>query len=249
VIAALVAYALSYSSWKRFFIALPVLTAVMSIGIFLNESGGQLLFVDDHAMFIFRLKLLKENFPSIPFWSPLWNGGFDARDFFATGALNAFFLASPLVYLFPVESVYNFIIAGLLFVLVPAATYLAARLLTFERAVAAVSAVVAMSSSLFWYRWGLKYGTVGFIVSTSLMPLTIACLTRFLYQNALTWREISLFVLTSTLMLLWSPSGLALLPLGLIALPKVTTLLRSRRHLITIFVILALNLPWMTMMW
>jgi hypothetical protein len=59
VIAALVAYALSYSSWKRFFIALPVLTAVMSIGIFLNESGGQLLFVDDHAMFIFRLKLLK----------------------------------------------------------------------------------------------------------------------------------------------------------------------------------------------
>lgn len=249
VIAALIAYALSYSSWKRFFIALPVLTSLMSIGIFLKESGGHLLFVDDHAMFIFRLNLLKENFPSIPFWSPLWNGGFDARDFFATGALNAFFLASPLVYLFPVESVYNVIIAGLLFVLVPGATYLAARLLTFERAVAAVSAVVAMSSSLFWYRWGLKYGTVGFIVSTSLMPLTVACLTRFLHQNVLTWREIFLFVLTSTLMLLWSPSGLALLPLGLIALPKVPTLLRSRRHLITLVVILALNLPWMTMMW
>jgi hypothetical protein len=249
VIAAVVAYALSYSSWKRFFIALPVLTSLISIGTFLKESSGQLLFVDDHAMFIFRLKLLKENFPSIPFWSPLWNAGFDARDFFATGALNAFLLASPLVYLFPVESVYNFIIAGLLFVLTPAATYLAARLLTFERAAAAVSAVVAMSSSLFWYRWGLKYGTVGFIVSTSLMPLTIACLIRFLHQNVLTWREISLFVLTSTLMLLWSPSGIALLPLGLIVLPKLPTLLRSRRHIIAIIVILALNLPWMTMMW
>jgi hypothetical protein len=52
---------------------------------------------DDHAMFIFRLKLLRENFPSIPFWSPLWNAGFDARDFFATGALNVFLLAAPLV--------------------------------------------------------------------------------------------------------------------------------------------------------
>lgn len=248
-VASVIAFALSYTSWKRFLVALPLLTSLISIVTFLSESRGELLFIDDHAMFIFRLKLLKENFPFIPFWSPLWNAGIDARDFFATGALNAFLIASPLVYLFPIESVYNVIIAGILFVLVPGVTYLAARLMKSERVVATVSAVIAMSSSLFWYRWALKYGTVGFIVSTSLMPLTIACFVRFVSQSTLSYREIALFVLASTLMLLWSPSGIALLPLALIALPKFRLLFGSRRHLMAITLIVALNLPWMAMMW
>ena len=200
-------------------------------------------------MFIFRLKLLKENFPSIPFWSPLWNGGFDARDFFATGALNAFLIASPLVYPFPIESVYNLIIAGILFVLVPGATYAASRLMNARRVVAAVSAVIAMSTSLFWYRWALKYGTVGFVVSTALMPLTIATLLRFLTRASISYLEIALFVLTTTLTVLWSPSAIALLPLAFLALSKFPALVRSRRHLLTIALILALNLPWMVMMW
>ena len=248
-IAAVVAYAISYTSWRRFFLALPILTSLMSIGTFFSEAAGHILFSDDHAMFIFRLKLLKENFPFIPFWSPLWNGGIDARDFFATGALNAFIIASPLVYLFPIESVYNAIIAGFLFLLVPGATYAAARMMSAERVVAAVSALLAMSSSLFWYRWSLKYGTIGFVVSTGLMPLTIACFSRFINHASLSYREIALLVTTSTLTLLWSPSGIALLPLAFIALPKIRTIGRSRRHLITIVLVVALNLPWMAMMW
>jgi len=150
-VATIVAGALLFVSWRRVVIALPIVTTIWSVWTFLEQSGGSILFVDDHAMFIFRLNLLKENFPSIPFWSPLWNAGIDARDFFATGALNAFVLASPLVYLFPVESVYNIIIAGILFVLVPTSSYLAARVLNAERVVASLAAVLAMSSSLFWY--------------------------------------------------------------------------------------------------
>lgn len=248
-VAALLAYAISYTSWRRFLITLSLITPLMSIVTFFSESAGRILFIDDHAMFIFRLKLLKENFPLIPFWSPLWNGGIDARDFFATGALNAFLLASPLVYLFPIESVYNIIIAAFLFVLVPVSSYAAARLMNAERAVSAVSALIAMSSSLLWYRWALKYGTVGFIVSTGLMPLTITCALRFLTRASLSYREISLLILTTTLTMLWSPSGIALLPIGLIALPRLHMIATSRRHVISIALILALNLPWMTMMW
>lgn len=248
-LAAVVAYAMTYTSWRRFLVALPLITSLLSVVTFFTESAGRLLFSDDHAMFIFRLKLLKENFPFIPFWSPLWNGGFDARDFFATGALNAFLIASPLVYLFPIESVYNLIIAGILFALVPGATYAAARLMNAERVVAAVSAVIAMSSSLFWYRWALKYGTIGFVVSTALMPLTIAYLLRFLTGKTLSLRDITLFALIATLTLLWSPSGIALLPLGLLVLPKLRMIVSSRRHLLTAVIILALNLPWMSMMW
>jgi hypothetical protein len=248
-LAAVGAFAISYASWRRFLIALPLLTSLMSVTTFFSESAGRILFIDDHAMFIFRLKLLKENFPWIPFWSPLWNAGFDARDFFATGALNAFLIASPLVYLFPIESVYNVIIAGFLFFLVPTATYLAARLMSAERVVAAVAATLAMSSSLFWYRWALKYGTIGFVVSTALLPLTVACAIRFLTQRTLSSRESALLVITSTLTLLWSPSGIALLPLGLIALANLKTIVSSRRHLLTILLLVALNLPWMSMMW
>ena len=248
-VATVLAYAISYTSWRRFLVALPLITSFMSIVTFFSESAGGILFIDDHAMFIFRLKLLKENFPLIPFWSPLWNGGIDARDFFATGALNAFLIASPLVYLFPIESVYNIIIAAFLFVLVPGSSYAAARLMNAERAVSAVSALIAMSSSLFWYRWALKYGTVGFIVSTSLMPLTIACALRFLTHASLSYREIALLILTTTLTMLWSPSGIALLPIGLIALPQLHVVAASRRHLIALALIVALNLPWMAMMW
>ena len=249
VIAAIVVAALSYTFWRRFFIALPIFASALSIWTFLSQSGGAILFGDDHAMFIFRLKLLKEHFPSIPFWSPVWNGGIDARDFFATGALNAFILASPLVYLFPVESVYNIIIAGILFVVTPLSGYLAARKCTAEKPAAALAALLAMSSSLFWYRWALKYGTVGFIVSSSLMPLTIAYFVRFISSTTLLWREVAALVAFSTLMLLWSPSGIALLPLAVIALPKVRMIFTERRHLITIILLIALNLPWMAMMW
>lgn len=248
-LAAVVAYAMTYTSWRRFFVALPLITSLLSVVTFFTESAGRLLFSDDHAMFIFRLKLLKENFPFIPFWSPLWNGGFDARDFFATGALNAFLIASPLVHLFPIESVYNLIIAGILFALVPGATYAAAHLMNAERVVAAVSAVIAMSSSLFWYRWALKYGTVGFVVSTGLMPLTVAYLLRFLTRTTLSLRDMALFTLITTLTVLWSPSGIALLPLGLIVIPRLRAILRSRRHVLTVLLIIAINLPWMAMMW
>lgn len=249
LVATFAAGALSFSSWKRPFIILPLITSIASVWTFLSQSNGSLLFVDDHAMFLFRLKLLKENFPSIPFWSPVWNAGIDARDFFATGALNAFILASPLVYLFPVESVYNLIIAGLLFVVVPVSSYAAARTLNAERVTAALTAVVAMSSSLFWYRWALKYGTVGFIVSTSMMPLVIALFLRFVASNNLRWKDVALLVSSATLMLLWSPSGIALLPLALFAVPKLSTILSSRRHLVTVLLLVAINLPWMAMMW
>lgn len=248
-VATAAALAISFMSWKRVLIALPVVTSIWGIWTFLDQSGGALLFVDDHAMFIFRLKLLKENFPSIPFWSPLWNAGIDARDFFATGALNAFLIASPLVYLFPVESVYNIIIAAFLFVVVPLSSYLAARVLNAERVVASLAATLAMSSSLFWYRWALKYGTVGFIVSTSLMPLVVALYLRFISTPAPRWRDIALLAASSTLMLLWSPSGIALLPLALFAIPKLPLIITSRRHLLTLLLIICLNVPWMTMMW
>jgi hypothetical protein len=240
---------LTKKGWKQALQLLPIGASILAIWSFFLRAHGNLLFSDDHAMFLFRLKLLKENFPFIPFWFPMWNGGIDARDFFATGALNAFLLASPLVYTFPVEKVYNLIIALFLWGLVPFSSYLTARKLGSEKTVGCVAALLAMSPALVWYRWTLKYGTVGFMVSAALVPLVLALSIRFISERNLSWRLATAFILTSTLMLLWSPSGMALAPLALIALPRCKWILLSRRHVITLLVLIALNLPWMAMMW
>jgi hypothetical protein len=237
--------ALSRSSWRW----LPILSALLLIWSFFEASGGKLLFMDDHAMFLFRFKLLREHFPLIPFWSPMWNAGIDARDFFATGALNAFLLAAPLFYLFGVEQSYNTVVALFLFGLVPAASYAAGRLLGAGPKTASIAAVLSMCSSLLWYRWALKYGTMGFLVSTALLPLTVALSIRFITSTAPTIKEMALFIVTTTLTILWSLAGVALIPLALIAIPRLPMITRSKRHMVTIALLILLNAPWMAMMW
>jgi hypothetical protein len=233
----------------RWMLALPFMSGALLIWSFFLASDGKLLFSDDHAMFIFRLKLLKENFPSIPFWSPLWNAGFDARDFFATGALNAFFVSMPLIYAASVEAVYPYIIALLVWLLPIACTLGAARLVGFSWLSAAISSTLSVSSTVLWYRWGLKYGTVGFITSAALFPLVLALAFRFIQSLKPRYWECLALCITTTLMLLWSPSGIAALPIALCSAPLLPRLIRSRRHMFTLLLILALNLPWMTMMW
>jgi hypothetical protein len=224
-------------------------SVALLIATFVSESRGELLLADDHAMFLFRLKLLKEHFPFIPFWSPLWNTGFDARDFFATGALNAFLISSPLVYLFPVESVYNVIIIGILWVLVPGCSYAASRILGGNRTASCIAALLACSLSLIWYRWALKYGTIGFITSTGLLPLVVALALRFIESPKPCWRDCLVLALLSTLMFLWSPSVLAVLPLGIVAFLRLPRLIASPRHILTALLLVCLNAPWVSMMW
>lgn len=249
VIGALVMAALLRGWWSSVFLYWPLASAALLIWSFTIASDGNLLFSDDHAMFLFRLKLLKENFPTIPFWSPLWNAGFDARDFFATGALNAFLLGAPLIYLFPIESVYNILIATILWVLLPASVFAGAMLIGISRIGASIAATLSLCSGLFWYRWSLKYGTVGFIVSGALMPLVLGLALRFIEYRRPHKRLCVSLALASSLMLLWSPSGIALLPLALLALPKSRQIFLSKRHMLTLIVLAAINLPWMTMMW
>lgn len=215
---------------------------------FFEVSNGALLFSDDHTMFLFRLALLRDNFPSIPFWSPLWNGGFDARDFFATGALNVFLLSWPILYTLPIELAYNVIVVGILFFLVPFSTWLAASVMELSRRGRICSSILAIASSLFWYRWGLKYGTMGFITSAALAPLVITLGTQLLYDNPVpSLRRVALFVAVTSLMLLWSPSGALLLPF--IFLFVVQFRLPTRLQRIALVALLLINVPWMVMLW
>ena len=194
--------------------------------------------------------LLKQNFPNIPFYYPLWNAGIDARDFFATGTLNVFFLASPLLYSLNLPENYNLIIAYILFLIVPLVIYLAARMQALPRPVPAIASILALSLSLLWYRWALKYGTMGFITTASIIPLNLVLATKILSKDQqITFAQAVLTVVSFTLMLFWSPSGLVFIPIIIVALFKLPSILRKKYTLFIVLALLTINIPWITLFW
>lgn len=218
---------------------------------FFKESKGQLLFSDDHPSFLYRLILLKEHFPKIPFYDVNWNAGYSAREFFASGMLNVFFVNLPLVYLFDLSTydsanIYNFIIIWSYIFVVPWSVFFAARLLGFGYFAAFCSAVLALGPSSGQFEWLLKYGTLGFCFASGLLPLAMVSAYRVAFEE-IKWRDVLLLLLVSFLVLSWSLSFLAFLPLVFLALCNFKTIFApERRFKILMFIILFLliNIPW-----
>ena len=226
------------------------LAIVICIWSFFEISDGRLLFSDDHATFFYRLALLREHFPDIPFYNSLWNGGIDSRDFFATGALNLFLLASPLVYSFELKEVYNLIIVLLLFVFVPLMSVAAARAEKLPAPGPAIAGLLAMTSSLIWYRWALKYGTVGFITSASILPFIIALTANILSRERnLTALQAVLYIVFFSLMLLWSASGIVFIPLIIWSFVHFKRIAVKKYTLIIGVLLILINLPWISVFW
>jgi hypothetical protein len=222
-----------------------VAAAVVLFWSLLVESGGAVIFSDDHASVFYRLFLLQKHFPAIPMYNPMWNAGYDARDFFSTGILNLYFLSWPLLKFFALEQVYNIIIGGVLFVLLPLSLWFASRLLGADRLAAALSAILSLTTSLVWYRWSLKYGSMGFVTSTALLPLVVASGLRVLDErHNLRGIEAVGFVLIFTLMLFWSLTAVAVLPMFVPALLHLKPLLRGRFRKGIVLALLLINLPW-----
>lgn len=233
----------------RILYVLPILTIFLLCWSFFEASGGRLLFSDDHATFFYRLTLLKENFPLIPFYNPLWNAGTDARDFFATGALNFFLLCSPLIYSFPVEKIYNCLVALICFVLLPGAVYTTARLEKCSLLASTVASVLALTTGLTWYSWGFHFGTMGFITTTALIPPVLALSASVIGDEQISgYRAIALIILFS-LMLLWSPSGLVFIPLIALALVRFRSMLKKRFALLIAIALIFINIPWISIFW
>lgn len=217
---------------------------------FLIASHGRTLFSDDHATFIYRLSLLKDNFPDIPHYYPLWNAGLDARDFFATGALNIFLLASPLVYFYRVWDVYNAIVALVLFGLLPISVYYAARVECLSRRAASVAVILSLTSGLIWYRWGLKYGTLGFITTAAILPAVLALAFKIVDPSRNIKRaEAVIFVAASSLMLFWTPSALVLVPVFCYGIMYCRSVFAQKYIIWIVAGLLALNIPWMALFW
>lgn len=216
---------------------------------FLTYCGGDLLFSDDHPSFLYRLVLLKEHFPNIPFYNTDWNAGYSAREFFPSGVLNVFFVTAPFLYMLDLLtdlSWYNYLIAYIYIGLVPLCTYFACQILRLNRAQASLAAFMVMVPNFEYFRWLLQYGTLGFLFSVGLLPLTWSLAYRLGVDDETppVWM-VPLLLLSSALTLFWSLSFIPLLPLTLLAFfrPKV---LFSRWKLLLCFVLcfVFVNYSW-----
>ena len=131
---------------------------------FLSVAKSRLLFSDDHPSFLYRLHLLREHFPFIPFYNSDWNAGYSAREFFPSGVLNVFSVSFPFLYLAPsfarFEDAfrYNYLIPYIFIFLVPWSVYVAARIFKVTHRGACIAALFALGPSMAYFEWLLKYG-------------------------------------------------------------------------------------------
>lgn len=211
---------------------------------FYKESGGRLLFSDDHPAFLFRLIQLHEMFPRIPFYNPLWNGGVEAREFFPSGALNVFFLSWPALKLFDVTLIYNYIVAALLFLLPALSSLVASLLAGGGRTQHACAVLLSVLPSFYLYRWGLSYGTLGFITSVALAPCAAAFLCKLAAEKTLSIRRILAAAAVISLTAMWSLSVLVFLPIVLILLTLAPRLLRQPKIMLLVLLLAVINAPW-----
>jgi len=218
--------------------------------VFYITADGRRLFSDDHATFYYRLTLLKEHFPNIPFYNVHWNAGIEQRDFFPTGVLNIFFIFSPLIYFFDLNFIYNFLIFTLLFILSPLSIYLSSRLCKGTNLTGTISALIAICPMVLIYRWGLEYGTLGFTTSLILLPLGISLSIRFLDDpKSFPLKYLVSLIIIYTLIFFWSASFLSLIPLLIISIFYLKKLLKSYKSYLFIILMVCINLPWVMIFW
>lgn len=226
-----------------------LLVQCLAAYLFIRYADGRLFFSDDHPSFMYRLHLLKEHFPNIPFYNPEWNAGYQAREFFPSGVLNLFLLAYPLISLIDFTQTqalvgYNLLILIMYVGVIPWASYLSVRLLGGDRLWAIIAAAAALFPSVAWSDWLFRYGTLGFCLSSGLFPLAWALLARvYLEDRSPAWHLVAATIFVATLCMLWSLTLIALLPLGLIVLWRIIRR-PSARTIAATLVLLAVNLPW-----
>ena len=231
------------------FLTVAISASFLLFAAFIHQSNANPILSDDHASFIFRLTLLKDNFPNIPFYHPWWNAGLDARDFFATGAIGFFLLTAPLQYLFSITDSYNFSVGFVLFAVLPLSLAYATQLARVRSPGPAIASIIGLATSLVWFRWSLKYGTMGFITSAALMPMVFMLGCRLINNEKLSRVQFSLFILAISISCMWPLGGACYLGLALCSIFQLKTVLRNKQIYIAAILLILINLPWAIMLW
>jgi hypothetical protein len=214
---------------------------------FIRESEGRVIFNDDHPAVFYRLSLLKSMFPEFPFYNPQWNAGIEARDFLSTGIINFFLIYYPIIKLFDLERTYNYMVIFTNTVGLPLSAYFGSRLIGVRRESSVISALIVLGTSLSWYQWLLKYGTMGFVTSAiiSLFVFCFFCRSYIDKRFKPGWIQVVIAALLTCLMLMWTPIWFIFLPVAMFILSDIRRLLRKRWFCLLSAVVIIITVPWL----
>lgn len=231
---------------REHFKYLIYILSLILIIIFFQNTAFKPVYSDDHGSVTYRLYLLKNYFFSIPLYNAEWNAGMDWRDFFATGILNVYFLFLPLIALLSdIDTAYIIIVPTIIFILTPLSSYLGARILRLSHNAGLIAGFLALTSNAAWYKWSLSYGSMGFVCSSAVFPLFLACAIQTLKdKNDTKPYIILLMIFSGSLSILWSAQGLSIIPIIIYALFKTPELIKSKKIIFSALFLILIHLPW-----
>ena len=209
----------------------------LALFITFNESvDGRILWSDDHPSFLYRLQLMRDNFPNLLFYNTHWNTGYPSRELFATGGLNLLALLSPL---FPFlerfdspknAAAYSLCVGFILIVAIPLLTILAARAFKLQSLATTLAGLLVCAPSLAFFEYGIRYGTLPFLISCALTPLVIALTVNLAFsEQQPTKLKVLLLVVAGGLCFTWHAIGVVFVPVILMILLRLKTLYSKGR--------------------
>jgi len=196
-----------------------VLSALLAVGVavavagFWAATGGEPLYGDDHASFMFRLWLFADAFPRLPYYNPFWNGGQTVNYIVGSGTQGLGSLLLPLWKSGAIDRVYNPGILLYFLVLTPLLAALSCRLMGGRRTAMLVGAILAVGTGRHFAMWLLHFGTVGASAATPWVMPICAALYRVLCMERREWWLAVGLVAASTFFLSWPGHAFIALPI------------------------------------
>jgi hypothetical protein len=200
--------------WRTALAALLLAAQVAAAWALWNGTGGgQALYGDDHASFLFRLWQFREAFPRLVVYVPFWNAGVCDTALCSTGVAGPGLLLLPLWKLFSPQRVYT--LAHILLFIV-ACPWLAAgslRMMGLAAPAYLAGGLLTLGVSYEVFLWGLHYGTFGASTITLFILPFSACLYRAVRLARCDWKTAAGLALSAALLVKWPPGVLVAMAL------------------------------------
>lgn len=196
---------------------------ILCLTAFINTTGGNVLYEDDHTSFMYRIWEISRTFPQLTNYSPYWNGGTVSASGTTTGAVSLGILFWPLWRIFDIGYLYTYILAVLFILIIPFVIAFSIRLISRDWTPVWTAGIFSLGVSQYWFLWLFHYGTpAASLTSVLVVPFT-CLLCRIIWQDKIEWRFGILLIITTFFLALW--------PLGpmLAAVSALPVLLNPRR--------------------
>ncbi len=174
----------------------------------IDTTGGEALYRDDHASFMFRFFEFARTFPRVNVYNPYWNGGVAETFGTGSGIQGLGILFWPLWRFAPVHEVYTFAIGFVYILLIPWVATLSLRIMKMSHAAALCGGILALGVSQYFFLWLLNYGTVCANFSSALILPIAACLYRIMWLDKREKWLFALLIISGYFLLRWAPGAI-----------------------------------------